>query len=95
MAKKEWREVPVEELSEEDVRRWFCRLRELYREERHRVHDKKVEIWQLKEQITQLNREKKSLLKEIHTLKQENEKKDSRTREQKRADFKKSFFDSL
>lgn len=97
MAKKEWREVPVEELTEEAVRRWFCRLRELYREERHRVHNKKVEIWQLKVKITELQRELSVLKKENNRLKEwrQERKKVEWGGKLEKSDFKKKFFDSL
>lgn len=89
MAKKERREVPVEELSEEEVRRWFVRLRELLREQRHLIHNRKIERGELKLRITQLEHEKSVLRKENEKLKATKEKK------REKVDFKKSFFDRL
>lgn len=89
MAKKERREVPVEELSEEEVRRWFVRLRELLREQRHLIHNRKIERGELKLRITQLEHEKSVLRKENEKLKATKEKK------KEKVDFKKNFFDRL
>ena len=89
MAKKERREVPVEELSEEEVRRWFVRLRELLREQRHLIHNRKIERGELKLRITQLEHEKSILRKENEKLKATKEKK------KEKVDFKKNFFDRL
>lgn len=92
MAKKEWREVPESELTEEEVRRWFNRLRELYKEERHRVHNIKVERWQLKVRICELESQVSKLKKENERLKAPKEK---REKKEEKVDFKKNFFDSL
>lgn len=89
MAKKEWREVPVEELTEEEVRRWFVRLRELLREQRHLIHDRKIERGKLRLRITQLEHEKSVLKKENEKLKEKKEK------PPEKSDFKKKFLDSL
>ena len=89
MAKKEWREVPVEELTEEEVRRWFVRLRELYREERHRVHNLKVERWQLRVEVTKLKHENAILRKGSRKVTV------SWWVKKEVSDFKKKFFDSL
>ena len=48
MAKKEYREVPVEELTDEELKRWFQRLRELYKWEKNHVHEIKIERWKLR-----------------------------------------------
>lgn len=74
MAKKEYREVPVEELTEEQLKRWFQRLRELYKWEQHHVHEIKVERWQLRSERITLLHEIKVLKKENRRLKEEIEK---------------------
>lgn len=93
MAKKEWRLVPESELTEEEVRRWFNRLRELYQEEKNRVHEMKVERGKMR-------LEKERLIHEITVLTKRNkyleglvEKKQKEKTE--KADFKKKFLDSL
>ena len=97
MSKKERRLVPESELTEEEVRRWFNRLRELYQEALHNIHSRKVERWELRVKICNLQHE-------IAVLKKENEKLRSRKEEKKKiewgeklekSDFKKKFFDSL
>ena len=111
MARKEWKPVPESELTEEEVRRWFNRLRELYQGEKNHVHEIKLERWKLRA-------EKFDLLHEIKVLKRENrlltekiekmesqaekkvEKKEKLIKEKKKensdlVDFRKKFFDSL
>lgn len=107
MAKKEYREVPVDELTEEELKRWFQRLRELYKSEQHHVHEVKVERWQLRNERFTLLHEIKVLKRENRLLKEEIEKmKRDATRSEKKekkekpvkaevVDFKKKFFDSL
>lgn len=111
MARKEYREIPVEELTDEQLRRWFQRLRELYKWEQHHVHEVKVERWQLRNERFTLLHEIKVLKKENRLLKEEIEKmKRDAIRAEKKAekkekkekavksevtDFKKKFFDSL
>lgn len=93
MAKKEWRLVPESELTEEEVRRWFNRLRELYQGEKNRVHEMKVERGKMR-------LEKEHLIHEIAVLTKRNkyleglvEKKQKEKTE--KVDFKKKFLDSL
>jgi hypothetical protein len=88
MAKKERREVPENELTEEEVRKWFNRLRELYKEALSHIHEIKAERWKLRH-------ERELLLKEIRLLKKENEKMKSEKERKPKVDFKKKFFDSL
>lgn len=95
MAKKEWREVPESELTEEEVRRWFVRLRELYREERHRVHNMKVERGQLRVKICELESHNAHLRKVNAHLEQMMQKKKEKKSETPKTDFKKKFLDSL
>lgn len=111
MAKKEYREVPVDELTEEELKRWFQRLRELYKSEQHHVHEIKVERWQLRNErftlfheIKVLKRENRLLKEEIEKMKRDAiraEKKAEKKEKKEKAvksevvDFKKKFFDSL
>lgn len=101
MAKKEWREVPESELTEEEVRRWFNRLRELYKEMTHKLHERKIEIKERNVMIIKLKQEKSILQKENKHLKQIAEqwdketKKTDKTKIVKESDFKKRFLDSL
>ena len=107
MAKKEYREVPVEELTEEELKRWFQRLRELYKWEQHHVHEIKIERWQLRNErftllheIKVLKRENRLLKEEIEKMKRDvtrTEKKEKKEKAVKSevVDFKKKFFDSL
>jgi len=89
MAKKEYREIPVEELTDEQLRRWFQRLRELYKWEQHHVHEVKVERWQLRNERFTLLHEIKVLKKENRLLKEEIEKmKRDAVRAEKKAEKK-------
>lgn len=89
MAKKEYREVPVEELTEEQLKRWFQRLRELYKSEQHHVHEIKVERWQLRNERFTLFHEIKVLKRENRLLKEEIEKiKKDAVRAEKKAEKK-------
>ena len=63
--KKPYVPVPESELTEEEVRRWFNRLRELYQDAIHRIHDMKVERWKMRV-------EKESLIHRISLLTKEN-----------------------
>lgn len=108
MAKKEYREVPVEELTDEELKRGFQRLRELYKWEQHHVHEVKVERWllkverdKMKKQIRILTNENKFLKEKIERLTmklnklwEQKEKKEKPIKSEK-VDFKKKFFDSL
>ena len=104
MAKKEYREVPVEELTEEELKRWFQRLRELYKWEKNHVHEIKIERWRLRDERFTLLHEIKVLKKENRHLKEKIEKmemgekkteKKSENKKAEKVDFKKKFFDSL
>lgn len=98
MAKKEWREVPECELSEEEVRRGFNRLRELFKESQFRVHEMKVERWKLRVEVDQLRRQNRLLTNEVRRLKEWEGVRVGRkgaTPKVEITDFKKRFFDSL
>ena len=69
MAKKEWREVPESELTEEEVRRGFNRLRELFKESQQRVHEMKVERGKLRVSVSRLKHEIRVLTRELKELK--------------------------
>ena len=94
MAKKERREVPESELTEEEVRRWFNRLRELFKESQHRVHEMKVERGKLRVENEKLKREIRFLTRELNNVK--NGKPQKRVNEKVEVvEFKKKFLDSL
>ena len=99
MAKKEWRLVPESELTEEEVRRWFNRLRELYQWEKNRVHEMKVERGKMKVERERLIHEIAVLTKRNKYLEGLVEKKQKEQEKQKekteKSDFKKRFLDSL
>ena len=104
MAKKEYREVPVEELTDEELKRWFQRLRELYKWEKNHVHEIKIERWKLRDERFTLLHEIKVLKKENRHLKEKIERmekiekmeeKKSESKKVEKVDFKKKFFDSL
>lgn len=97
MAKKEWREVPESELTEEEVRRWFNRLRELFKESQHRVHEMKVERGKLRLENEKLKKEVRILTRENKMLKEWWEVRTPNRVSSKveMVDFKKKFFDSL
>lgn len=80
--------TPESELTEQQVRQWFNRLRELYNEAKNRIHELKVERGQKNVRICELEHENFILMKEIKKLKNDKEKKDN-------TDFKKKFLDSL
>jgi cell division protein FtsB len=61
----------------------------LLREQRHLIHNRKIERGELKLRITQLEHEKSVLRKENEKLKATKEKK------KEKVDFKKNFFDRL
>lgn len=94
MAKKERREVPENELTEEEVRRWFNRLRELYKESTHRIHEMKVERWKMRVEMENLKTENIHLMKRIKHLEMAKEKKVEK-KDTPVNDFKKKFLDSL
>lgn len=96
--KKPYVPVPESELTEEEVRRGFNRLRELYQDANSRIHNMKVERGKLRVEIEKLNREIRVLTKENNKLKRENEKttvKIDKPKKKSESDFKKKFFDSL
>lgn len=105
MAKKEWREVPESELTEEEVRRWFNRLRELYKEAMWRLHERKIERKKMNVMLIELKHERYVLRKENKKLKRliedsNNEpnkagRKPKKVKDEPVNDFKKKFFDSL
>ena len=97
MAKKEYREVPVDELTEEELKRWFQRLRELYKGEQYHVHEIKVERGKLRVENEKLRKEIRLLTKENKMLKEWWEVRTPKRVSSKveMVDFKKKFFDSL
>lgn len=107
MAKKEYREVPVEELTDEELKRWFQRLRELYKWEKNHVHEIKIERWQLRNErftllheIKVLKKENRLLKEKIEKMKRNTVKSEKKEKKEKAVksevvDFKKKFFDSL
>ena len=108
MSRKNYVPTPVEELTEEELKRWFQRLRELYQWEQHHVHEVKVERWQLRVEVDKLKREIRTLNRDIRLLKEENERltrntnkpvKEKKPKKEKNEepvnDFKKKFLDSL
>jgi len=101
MAKKEWREVPESELTEEQVRRWFNRLRELYKEAKNHIHEIKVDRGKLRVEKYDLLHEIKILKRENRVLKEEMERMEKAERQAEKSkvieksDFKKRFLDSL
>lgn len=101
MAKKERKEVPESELTEEEVRRWFNRLRELYKEAMYRIHEMKSEKKNLNVKICELEHENSRLIKRNKFLEakieSESNKKEKKEKEKNtdKVDFKKKFLDSL
>ena len=97
MAKKEWREVPESELTEEEVRRGFNRLRELFKESQQRVHEMKVERGKLRVSVSKLKHEIRVLTRELREFKWEGWRVEWKGATQKveMTDFKKRFFDNL
>ena len=99
MAKKEWREVPESELTEEEVRRWFNRLRELFKESQYRIHGLKVERGKLRVELQKLKKDLRVLRGENERLKEGGVEKGCLPKRVKAkvemADYKKKFLDSL
>ena len=106
MAKKEWKLVPESDLTEEEVRRGFNRLRELYKEAMDKLHERKVEKTKLNITICELKKENSTLIKEVkhlnYLLEKANDKlektkmaNESKVEKDEKSDFKKKFFDSL
>lgn len=99
MAKKEWREVPENELTEEEVRRWFNRLRELYKEAMWKLHERKIERKKMNVMLIELKHERYVLRKENKKLKRLIEQGNKEPKADKKSepvnDFKKKFLDSL
>lgn len=106
MSKKEWKLVPESDLTEEEVRRGFNRLRELYKEAMDKLHERKVERAQLNTIICDLKKENSTLRKEIkhlnYLLEKANDKveklemiKEKTVDKKEKSDFRKKFFDSL
>lgn len=106
--KKPYVPVPVEELTDEELKRWFQRLRELYQWEQHHVHEVKIERWKLRVEVDKLKKEIRILTRDIRLQKEEYEKiiaklnkqlNDKKPIEKKKEepvnDFKKKFLDSL
>ena len=106
--RKNYVPTPVEELTEEELKRWFQRLRELYQWEQHHVHEVKVERGRLRVEVEKLRKEIRILNRDIRLLKEENERlvrkankqvKEKSPKKEKKVepmnDFKKKFFDSL
>lgn len=103
MAKKERRLVPEPELTEQEVRKWFNRLRELYKDATNRIHELKV-IWKEKNlrieklqiEIWKLRKENKHLKYELEMMeKKENKQVKEPKNKTEKVDFKKRFLDSL
>lgn len=80
--------TPESELTEQEVRQGFNRLRELYQDATHRIHELKVERGQKNTRICELEHEICRLRKQIKHLENEKERKE-------KSDFKKKFFESL
>lgn len=103
MAKKEWRLVPEPELTEQEVRKWFNRLRELYKDATTHIHEiklvvkeKNLRIEELQIEIWKLRKENKHLKYELEMMeKKENKQVKEPKNKTEKADFKKRFFDSL
>ena len=94
--------TPESELTEEEVRRWFNRLRELYQQSQSRVHQLKVErkeknlkIIELEKTIWALIKENKHLNYELNKGKKEKKTENPIEIASNLMDFKKKFFDSL
>ena len=95
-------ETPESELTEEEVRRWFNRLRELYKQSQARVHELKVErkeknfkIIELEGEIRALRKENKHLNYELNKGKKEKKTENPIEIASNLMDFKKKFFESL
>lgn len=99
MAKKEWKLVPESDLTEEEVRRWFNRLRELYQESLHLLHERRVERGKLRQMVCELEHENAHLKRKIehlnYSLERANKKVEKKVEKEEKTDFKKKFFDSL
>lgn len=80
--------TPESELTEQEVRQGFNRLRELYQDATHRIHELKVERGKMNVEICELKHQ-------ISHLKKENERLKNKKEKQEKTDFKKKFFDSL
>ena len=94
--------TPESELTEEEVRRWFNRLRELYQEALHRIHDMKAERGKLRDEAIKLKHQIRVLTKENKKLKEGGELKVERVGATQKvkmkvemSDFRKKFFDNL
>lgn len=92
--KKPYVEVPESDLTEEEVRRGFNRLRELYKEAKNHIHEIKVDRWKLRAERFDLLHEIKILKRENRILKEKIEK-TGKIKIAEKSDFKKKFLDSL
>ena len=61
---KTYTPTPESELTEQEVRKWFNRLRELYQEALHRIHELKVDRGKLRVDVERLNHEVRVLTRE-------------------------------
>ena len=96
MAKKVWKLTPESELTEEEVRKWFNRLRELYREATSRIHAMKIERGQKNMKIHLLEWENAKLRRRNKYLEENiGQEPKKETVNKDKIDFKKKFFDSL
>lgn len=95
-------ETPESELTEEEVRRWFNTLRELYKQSQARVHELKVErkeknfkIAEQEKEIWALRKENRRLNYELNKAKKEKKAENPIEIASNLMDFKKKFFESL
>ena len=80
--------TPESELTEQEVRKGFNRLRELYKDATNRIHEMKVERGKMNVEICELKHQ-------ISRLTKENERLKNNKPQKEKSDFKKKFFDSL
>lgn len=80
--------TPESELTEQEVRQGFNRLRELYEDAKSRIHELKVERGEKNVEICELKHQISHLIKENERLKKDKQRNET-------TDFKKKFLDSL
>ena len=80
--------TPESELTEQEVRQGFNRLRELYEDAKNRIHELKVERGKKNVEICELKHQISQLIKENERLKRDKQRNET-------TDFKKKFLDSL
>lgn len=96
--------TPESELTEEEVRKWFNNLRNLYQDALSNIHRRKIERATMNVEICRLKHELFTLRKENNKLKAKTESNKQRTKKEnkteklkevKNLDFKRRFLDSL